>query len=80
MAFISFVLFKSSEGTGDWKSMHAGFLCPGYQGRQRRTLGRALTSKSHCQGEHTLVVNDFDVIRLDRGMSLGIIFNVVSYS
>lgn len=55
---------------GEWKGMHAGFLCPGYQARQRRTLRRAEISKSHCQGELTFVVNDFDVIRLDRGMSM----------
>lgn len=38
--------------------------------RQRRTLGRAEIFKSHCQGELIFVINDFDVIRLDRGMSM----------
>lgn len=56
--------------TGEWKGTHAGFLCPVCQDRQRRTLGRAEVSRSHCQGELTFVVNDFDVIRLDRGMSM----------
>lgn len=40
------------------------------QDSQRRILGRAEVSKSHCQGELTFVVNDFDVIKLDRGMSM----------
>lgn len=46
---------------GERQGMQASFLWP---------VCKTGRGGSHCQGELPFVVNDFDVIRLDRGMSM----------
>lgn len=62
---------RSRKVVRERQGMQASFLCPTCK------TGRG---GSHCQGELPFVVNDFDVIRLDRGMSMWIIFNIFPYS
>lgn len=53
---------------------------PGHRGGPRRTPGGAQIPALTAGVSTQLLANDFDVIRLDRGMSLRIIFNIIPYS